>query len=128
MARFSQFQRSGDVDPEKVAFVLVSVDTERDTPAILKAYLGKFSPRFIGLTGDPGTIKAMAKEFSASFYKGSPGEGGGNYLVAHSQQAFVLDPAGQLRAEFYSPSIEAMAGITLALLSEANEVTTGKTD
>jgi protein SCO1/2 len=126
MAKFSQLQQSGGVDPEKVAFVLISVDAGRDTPAVLKAYLGNFSPQFIGLTGDPIKINAIAKEFSASFYKGNLDEGGGNYLVAHSQQAFVLDPAGQLRAEFYSPSIEAMTGITLALLAEANNVPTGK--
>ena len=126
MAKFRQLQRSGDVDPEKVAFVLVSVDAERDTPAVLKAYLEKFSPQFIGLTGDTGAIKAIAKEFSASFFKSNPSGGGGDYSVAHSPQAFVLDPAGQLRAEFYSPSVEAMAGITLALLSEANNATPGK--
>jgi protein SCO1/2 len=123
MAKFQQLQRSGNVDPEKVAFVFISVDTERDTPAVVKAYLDKFSPRFIGLTGDSDKIKTIAKDFSASFFKDNPSGSSGDYSVAHSPQAFVLDPAGRLRAEFYSPSVEAMAGIALALLSEANNAT-----
>jgi protein SCO1/2 len=128
MAKFSQLEASGTLDPEKVAYVLISVDAERDTPAILKTYLERFSPRFIGLTGDPGTITAIAKEFSASFFKDNPSANGGDYSVAHSRQAFVLDPAGRLRAEFYSPSIEAMTGITLALLSAADKATTAEAD
>lgn len=128
MAKFSQLQQSGNVDTEKVAFVLVSVDAERDTPAVLKAYLENFSPRFIGLTGDPVEIKALAKDFSASFFKGNPTGSDGVYSVAHSPQAFVLDPAGQLRAEFYDASIESMTGITLALLAEANNVAADRTN
>lgn len=123
MAKFRQLQRSGDVDAEKVAFVLVSVDPERDTPSNLKAYLNKFSPEFIGLTGDLATISAIRRDFSASAFQGNPSEGG-SYTVAHSTQSFVLDPQGRLRAEFYSPSIEAMAGITLALLAEKSDTPT----
>lgn len=121
MAKFVQLQRSSGTEAEKIAFVLLSVDAERDTPATLKTYLEKFSPEFIGLTGEPAKLKALAKEFSASFFKGSLDASGDGYTVAHSQQVFVLDPAGRLRAEFYSPSVEAMSGITLALLAEEND-------
>lgn len=121
MAKFGQLQQSGNVEPEKIAYVLVGVDAERDTSAALKAYLEQFSSEFIGLTGEPAKLKALAKDFSASYFKGSLEENGEDYSMAHSQQVFVLDTAGRLRAEFYSPSIEAMTGITLALLSEENQ-------
>ena len=121
MAKFRQLQDSGSVDLEQVAFVLISVDSERDTPEALKAFLEKFSDQFIGLTGDPARIKAIAKEFSAAFYKGSPTKDSGEYLVSHSQQAFVVDAIGILRAEFYDPSVDAMTGITQALISERHE-------
>ena len=126
MTKFSQLEESGAVDPEKVAYVLISVDAERDRPAVLKAYLARFSPRFIGLTGDPNKINAVASNFSASFFPDNPSGPDSDYTVAHSRQAFVLDPAGKLRAEFYGPSIEAMAGIVRALLAEVPGAMTDK--
>ncbi len=122
MQRMRQLEDSSEADLDDVAFVLISVDGERDTPDVMKAYLEPFSPRFIGLTGEPGSIKAIAKEFSAAFYKESAFDGSGNYNVTHSPQIFVLDSTGQLRAEFYNASTEAMRGVTLALLREAHEV------
>jgi len=94
---------------------MISVDGERDTPEVLKAYLARYSPRFIGLTGTRDKVKPIAAEFSAAFFKGS----GDNYSVSHSPQVFVMDKAGRLRAEFYNASIEAMTDVALALLDEA---------
>jgi protein SCO1/2 len=119
MQKFSQLEEAGGADLKGVAYVLVSVDSERDTPDVLKSYLSAFSPRFIGLTGDPSSVKALARNFSAAFFKGSPVDEGGNYLVSHSQQVFVVDPAGLLRAEFHNASIDAMKSTALALLNES---------
>ena len=119
MQRLRQLEKSGGPDMAKVTYVMISVDGERDTPDVLKNYLSKFSPRFIGLTGEPGSVKAITAEFSAAFFKGSEVDNGGSYTVSHSPQIFVMDPAGRLRAEFYNASIEAMSGVTLALLKEA---------
>jgi cytochrome oxidase Cu insertion factor (SCO1/SenC/PrrC family) len=52
-----------------------------------------------------------------AFYKGN--ESPEKYQVAHSPQAFVLDPAGRLRAELYSDSPESMAGVADALFEES---------
>ena len=119
MERMRQLEASGRLDSDKVAYVMISVDGERDTPAALKAFLKGFSQRFIGLTAKPALVKPIAKDFSAAFYKGNETSDGGEYSVLHSPQIFVIDPAGQLRAEFYSASMEAMIGVTLALLDEA---------
>jgi len=110
-----QLPESGEPKLKDVAYVMISVDGERDTPEVLKSYLAKYSPRFIGLTGEKTKVKAIAAEFKAAFFKGS----GENYSVSHSPQVFVVDPAGRLRAEFYSASVEAMTDVTLALLEEA---------
>ena len=120
MQRFRQLEDSSGSELDDVAYVLISVDGERDTPDVLKAYLSKFSPRFIGLTGEPASVKAMAREFSAAFFKGSALGESGNYAVSHSQQVFAVDRVGRLRAEFYNASIEAMHGVVLALLNEAD--------
>ncbi len=116
LQRMKQFERSGAVDPDRVAFVMISVDGERDTPAVLEEFLGRISPRFTGVTGETAKLKSMAAEFRAAFFKNAAS--GENYTVSHSPQVFVIDPNGRLRAEFYSASLEAMAGVTRALLDE----------
>jgi protein SCO1/2 len=120
MAKFSQLERSGLLDSNPVNFTLISVDGERDSPESLKAYLRQFSEEFIGLTGDPDDVRNIATSFRAPFFKGDTRGAGGSYSVAHSTQMFLLDPAGRLRAELHNPTIEAMAGITNAILAERN--------
>jgi protein SCO1/2 len=110
---------SGQIDPEKVAYVMISVDGERDTPAVMKSYVQGFSPQFIGLTGDPAQVKPIAKNFSVAFFKGNTTGDDDEYSVSHSTQIFAVDPAGRLRAEFYNASIQAMTDVTQALLKEA---------
>ena len=117
MNNFRQLERSGLVNNEQIAFVLISVDGERDTPEALTKFLATYSSDFIGLTGDPREVKPIAKQFSVAFFKGN--ESPDKYQVSHSPQAFVLDRSGQLRAELYSASTEAMAGVANALLDES---------
>lgn len=118
MAQLSQLARSAMLDPENVSYIMISVDGERDTPAVMDAYLKSFSPEFIGLTADPLVVKTIAKNFSAAFYKGNVIGDQGDYDVSHSPQIFAVDASGYLRAEFYNASNEAMAAVTEALLKE----------
>jgi len=120
MAKFRQLERSGLVGPDRVNFTLISVDGERDSPAVMKKYLQQFSEVFIGLTGDPDDVRKIAKAFRASFYKGETRGASNSYNVVHSTQMFLLDQAGTLRAELHNPTVEAMAGITNAVLAEDN--------
>ena len=117
MERLRELHDSGAVANGSVAYVMISVDGERDTPAAMKAFITKFSQDFIGLTAEPSRVASVANQFSARFYKGA--HSGHGYDVAHSAQLFVLDPAGRLRAEVYGASLEAMAGLTEALLTDA---------
>jgi protein SCO1/2 len=97
--------------------VLISVDGERDTPALIKQYLATLSPDFVGLTGSPGAISNIAARFSAVAFREQP-DAAGNYGYFHSSQVFVVDKAGRLRASFADAPVEAMATITRLLLSE----------
>lgn len=116
MTRFRQFERSGLVDTDDVAFVLISVDPERDTPERLTEFLAQYSPDFVGLTGERATIKRLAKDLSVSFFPESPDPHSGHYDVAHSPQSFMLDTSGRLVAELYDPPLESLAGMVEALL------------
>jgi protein SCO1/2 len=116
MAKMMQLQASRGAEREDIAYIMISVDGERDTPEVMKKFLAQYSLQFIGLTGDSQSIKPIAKEFSVAFFKGAGTVR--NYDVSHSPQVFVMDQAGRLRAEFYNASIEAMTGVTQALIEE----------
>jgi len=128
MERLRELHHSGLVAAEDVAYVMISVDGERDTPAAMKAFLAKYSSEFIGLTADPLRVQPIAQQFSAMFFKGARNPHDGHYDVAHSPQIFVLDPAGRVRAEVYSASLEAMAGVATALLHEKDAAPTAGTE
>jgi protein SCO1/2 len=98
----------------RVAFI--SVDGERDTPAVMKNYLKRFPAEFVGLTAPAEQVRTLALRFSAPFFKDPPKEG--EYAVQHSSRLFVLDKQGKLRAEIYDAAPEAIIGIAQALLAE----------
>jgi len=98
----------------RVAFI--SVDGERDTPAVMKEYLKRFSVDFVGLTAPAEQVRNLALRFSAPFFKDPPKDG--EYAVQHSSRLFALDKQGKLRAELYDASSEAVVGIGRALLAE----------
>lgn len=82
-------------DSEKVQVLFVTIDPERDTPALLKQYAPAFYPTFLGLYGDADATARAAKEFKI-YYQKRPLEGG-NYSMDHSAGTFILDPQGRLR-------------------------------
>ena len=97
------------------AVIMISVDDGRDTPAALKSYLGAVSKDFIGLTGDPRSVRAIAADFSAVFFKGLSADSSGNYLVEHTSQVYLVDARGRLRATFFDASVERMTQVIRSL-------------
>lgn len=110
-------QRAVEADGQsKLTCVFVSVDGERDTPAVMKSFLEPFGPGFVGLTGDPRTVRDIAAAFAAVFFKGMPTDRAGGYNVEHTSQVYLVDAAGRLRATFYDASPDEMASaVRLAL-------------
>ena len=81
-------------DAERVQVLFVTVDPERDTPALLAEYMRAFHPSFLGLHADLETTAATAREFKV-FYKKVPT--GSSYTMDHTALSFVFDPNGRLR-------------------------------
>ncbi|MBP9904036.1 MAG: SCO family protein [Rhodoferax sp.] len=81
-------------DASKVQVLFVSLDPERDTPAILQAYVSSFHPSFIGLSTDLPRTTETAAYFKVYFRKVPMG---GSYTLDHSAITYVFDTAGQLR-------------------------------
>lgn len=78
-----------------VQVLFVTLDPERDTQALLAAYMAQFNPSFLALHGDPAAIDRTAKEFKIHYAK-NPGKNG-RYTLDHSAGTFVFDRAGRIR-------------------------------
>lgn len=81
---------------DKVQVLFVTLDPERDTPALLSQYVPAFDKRFLGLVGDQAATEKIAKEFKV-FYQKVPGKTPGSYTVDHSAGSYIFDPQGRLR-------------------------------
>ena len=82
-------------DAARVKVLFVTVDPERDTPAVLSQYVPSFHPEFLGLRGDADATARVAKEFKV-FYQKQPLKDGG-YSVDHSAGTYIFDREGRLR-------------------------------
>jgi len=86
-------------DAERVHFVFVSVDPERDTPAVAQRYAAQFDPTFRGVSGDAATTTAIQKAFGVASAK-QPSASAQGYLVGHPAQTFLMDDQGQVRVRY----------------------------
>jgi protein SCO1/2 len=96
MAELAAVRQSLGPDGADVQGVFVTVDPERDTPEVLKAYVANFSPDFVALRGDAAQTLAAAKEFKVYFAK-VPGATEGSYTMDHTAGSFVFDRQGRVR-------------------------------
>lgn len=80
----------------RVQVLFVTVDPERDTPEMLKAYVPYFHPDFLGLYGTPEEVARAAREFKITYRKHWE-PGATDYLVDHTAGSYVLDGEGRLR-------------------------------
>jgi protein SCO1/2 len=95
MAELAEVRRRLGPDGARVQGVFVTVDPERDTAEVLKAYLQGMDPGFVGLRGSLAQTEAASREFKV-FYQKVPTKNGG-YTMDHTAGAFVFDPEGQVR-------------------------------
>ncbi len=119
MAELAQVKRALGPDGDKVQGVFVSIDPERDTPEILKAYMASFDPGFVALRGTAEQTAAAAKEFKV-FYARVPGKTEGSYTMDHTAGSFVFDREGKVRLFVrYGSGAEALTADLKALLAAA---------
>lgn len=100
LADFQAVKASLGDDADKVEFILVTVDPERDTASRLSEYLAFFDPAFIGLRGDDAQTTAAKQGWGVYAQKvEQPGSATG-YLVDHTSQIYVIDTEGRLRLTY----------------------------
>ncbi len=100
----------------KLQVIFVTVDPERDTPAVLREYTRAFHPSFIGLYADLATTASTAKAFKV-FYQKVPT--GGSYTMDHTATSYVFDPTGRLRLAVRHEQDAASLAADVARLLEA---------
>ncbi|MEA3010966.1 MAG: hypothetical protein QOJ91_2658 [Sphingomonadales bacterium] len=104
-----RFEKSDPARAARVSPIFVSVDPERDTPAVLKEYVAAFHPRLVGLTGTPAQVAATIKRYGA-YGAREDNETGGGYTINHSRLAELFGPDGKPIALLpYEKGAEAVA-------------------
>ena len=96
MAELAEAKKLLGPDGDKVQGLFVTVDPQRDTPQVLKAYMANFDPTFLALHGTPEQLAAMGKDFKV-YFKKVDGKTPTSYTMDHSAASFVYDTQGRLR-------------------------------
>jgi protein SCO1/2 len=84
---------------DAVQVLFVTVDPQRDTPELLKQYVGAFNASFIGLRGDATATSKVLQDFHI-YAAQRGGKADANYTVDHTAQLFVFDRGGKVRLIF----------------------------
>jgi protein SCO1/2 len=119
LTEIAEVRRMLGPDADKLQGIFITVDPERDTPEVLKAYMANFDPSFLALHGTPEQIAEVAKDFKV-YYKKVEGKTPGSYTMDHSAASFVYDPSGKLRLYTrYGTGAQALADDVRLLLKTA---------
>jgi protein SCO1/2 len=82
-------------DADKLNYVFVTVDPERDTPKVMQQYVASFDKRIRGFTGTPEQIAKIAKEYRI-YYKKIPSKDG-SYVMDHSAIIYMMSRTGKFQ-------------------------------
>ena len=93
-------------DARRVTPIFITIDPERDSPAVLADYMKAFGPSFIGLTGSVEAIKDVEKKYRVYAVKKplDPAKPKAGYGMDHSSVLYLMGPNGKL-ISFYDEAI-----------------------
>ncbi len=86
---------------EQLQLVLITADPARDTPEVLRTYLGYYRAGFQGLTGDMAQLQKLSRALGLPFVPAKQTEG--DYSVSHSGNLAIIGPDGSLRGHIRAP-------------------------
>lgn len=107
MAMLNQARAALGDQAGQVQVVFVTTDPDRDTPQAIAAYLERFDPSFVGLTGPLPDLQKVWADYGVTVLDG--GE-------THSTYVYLIDPEGNLRLTYTSFSDPAEIAADLRLL------------
>lgn len=104
---------------KRLQVLFITVDPERDTPALLKEYMAAFDPSFLALRPEPDALKALAASFKV-YYRKAEGKTPESYTMDHSAGKYIFDTEGRPRLfSAYGTAASVIAADIRALLSQA---------
>jgi protein SCO1/2 len=116
MTEMAQVKQQLGSDGDKLQVLFVTVDPARDTPEVLKAYMGAFDPSFVALIPTADQLVTTAKDFKV-YFKKVEGKTPTSYSMDHSAASFVYDTQGRLRLYArYGAGVAPMVSDVKALL------------
>ncbi len=120
MSELAEIRKLLGADGERLQGIFITVDPDRDTLEVLKAYMANFDPSFLALRpSSPEQLAALAKDFKA-YYKKVDGRTPTSYTMDHSAGSYVFDPQGRIRLfTRHGMGAQALAGDLRQLLKPA---------
>ena len=116
LTELAEVKRKLGSQGERLQGIFITVDPERDTEEVLKAYMANFDPSFVALRPTMAQLPEVAKAFKI-YYKKSEGKTAGSYTMDHSAGSYVFDPEGRVRLYTrYGSGAEALASDVALLL------------
>jgi len=116
MAELAQVKLQLGKDGDRLQGIFITLDPERDTPELLKAYMANFDPSFLALRPTLAQLPQVSKDFKI-YYKKVEGKTPGSYTLDHSAGSYIYDTKGQLRLySRYGAGAEALASDIALLL------------
>jgi protein SCO1 len=120
LAELAQAKQLLGADGDKLQGLFVTVDPERDTPEVMKAYMAAFDPSFLALYAPHGHLAEVAKAFRI-YYKKVEGPTPTSYTMDHSAGSYVFDASGHIRLYHrYGSGAQGLADDVRALLKQAS--------
>ena len=81
--------------------LFISVDPERDNPALLKTYMENFDPKFVALSGEVSDVEAAKRAYKVYSNKVNPETSGTtDYLIDHTSIVYLMAPDGSFVTHF----------------------------
>ena len=116
MAELAQVKQQLGADGDKLQGIFITMDPERDTAELLKAYMANFDPSFLALVSTLAQLPELAKAFKI-YYKKVDGKTPTSYTMDHSAGSYIFDGAGRVRLYHrYGSPTEGLVSDVRALL------------
>lgn len=96
LQEMAETQKLLGADGPKLQGIFITVDPERDTPELLKAYMANFGADFVALRPTLEQLPQVTKDFKI-YYKKVEGKTPTSYTMDHSAGSFTFDPKGRIR-------------------------------
>ena len=100
LSDFKQVRQRLGKDADRVSFVFITVDPDRDTPERMAKYASGFDPSFIGLSGDEAQLGPVWKAYGVYRQLKKASADDTAYEVEHSTQLYLVDASGNLRLTY----------------------------